>query len=37
MALTLEQMAWIKRSIVGTFHKFRKKYMSLHVAEFQFR
>jgi len=27
----------IKRGVVGTFHKVCKKYMMLHVAEFQFR
>ena len=26
-----------KRGIVGTFHKVRKKYLPLYVAEFQFR
>src|SRR2546422_5450189 len=27
----------IKRGVMGTFHKVRKKYLPLYVAEFQFR
>ena len=27
----------IKRGVVSTFHKMRRKYMPLYVAEFQFR